>query len=77
MRGWIEEVDGHHRVTWKWFRTITRVLVRRNFLGSTRQRAEDDGATPGTGYGPNRPYGAYGPSRPTPPRVYSYGRGVR
>jgi hypothetical protein len=80
MRGWIEEVDGHYRVTWKWYRTITRVLVRRNFLGSTRQRAEDDGATPGAGYGPNRAYqsyGTYGPSRPAPPRAYSYRRGVR
>ena len=42
MRGWTEEVGGHFRVTSKWFRTVTRVLSRQNYLSSTRQR-EDAG----------------------------------
>jgi hypothetical protein len=32
QQGWIEEVDGRYRLSWDWYRTITRVLVRRNFL---------------------------------------------
>jgi hypothetical protein len=32
QRGWIEDVDGRYRLTWAWYRTITRVLVRQNFL---------------------------------------------
>ncbi len=32
-RGWIEEVDGHFRITWRWFRPITRVLSRQNLIG--------------------------------------------
>ena len=32
QQDWIEEVDGRYRLTWDWYRTITRVLVRRNFL---------------------------------------------
>ena len=32
QQGWVEEVDGRYRLSWDWYRTITRVLVRRNFL---------------------------------------------
>jgi hypothetical protein len=32
QQGWIEEVDSRYRLSWDWYRTITRVLVRRNFL---------------------------------------------
>jgi hypothetical protein len=32
QQGWVEEVDGRYRLTWDWYRTITRVLVRKNFL---------------------------------------------
>jgi hypothetical protein len=32
QQGWIKEVDGRYRLSWDWYRTITRVLVRRNFL---------------------------------------------
>jgi hypothetical protein len=31
-RGWIDEVDGRYRLTWKWFRSVTRVLSRQNLL---------------------------------------------
>jgi hypothetical protein len=30
--GWIEESDGYYKVTWRWFRTINRVLTRQNLL---------------------------------------------
>ncbi len=29
---WIEYVDGRYRLSWKWFRTVTRVLARQNLL---------------------------------------------
>ncbi len=32
-RGWIEEADGYHRISWRWFRPITRVLSRQNLIG--------------------------------------------
>jgi hypothetical protein len=32
QRGWIEEINGRYRLTWKWFRGITRVLSRQNLL---------------------------------------------
>ncbi len=32
VRGWVEEVDGRYRLSWTWFRPITRVLERRNLL---------------------------------------------
>ena len=32
FRGWIEEIDGYYQITWQWFRTINRVLVRQNLL---------------------------------------------
>ncbi len=30
--GWIDYLDGRYRLSWKWFRTITRVLARQNLL---------------------------------------------
>lgn len=36
-RGYLEEVDGHLRIRWKWFRTITRFLLRRHLLSSPYQ----------------------------------------
>jgi len=30
--GWIEEVDGYYQITWQWFRTINRVLIRQNLI---------------------------------------------
>jgi hypothetical protein len=30
--GWAEEVLGHYRLTWRWYRTITRVLTRQGLL---------------------------------------------
>lgn len=32
QRGWIEELDGRYRMSWSWWRAITRVLVRKNLL---------------------------------------------
>jgi hypothetical protein len=32
IRGWIEEIDGTYRITWRWFKTINRVLARQNLL---------------------------------------------
>jgi hypothetical protein len=32
LRGWVEETDGHYQITWRWFRTINRILVRQNLL---------------------------------------------
>jgi hypothetical protein len=32
QRGWIEEINGRYRLTWKWFRSITLVLSRQNLL---------------------------------------------
>ncbi len=32
IRGWIEEIDGYYRITWRWFRAINRVLARQNLL---------------------------------------------
>ncbi len=32
QESWIERVDDHYRITWAWFRTITRVLARQNLL---------------------------------------------
>ena len=29
---WIEDLNGFYRITWKWFRPITRVLARQNLL---------------------------------------------
>ena len=34
-RGWLESEDGRFRITWKWFRSITRVLARKNLLVRT------------------------------------------
>jgi hypothetical protein len=31
-RGWVELVNGRYRLSWKWFRSITRVLARQNLL---------------------------------------------
>lgn len=31
-REWVEIADGWYRLTWKWFRSITRVLARQNLL---------------------------------------------
>jgi len=31
-REWVELTDGWYRLSWKWFRTITRVLARQNLL---------------------------------------------
>jgi hypothetical protein len=46
MRGLLEENHGRYRIAWKWYRTITRVLKRRNMLGAARQRKEADVAAP-------------------------------
>jgi hypothetical protein len=32
LSGWIEETDGRYRLSWTWFRSITRVLARQNLL---------------------------------------------
>jgi len=32
QQGWVEEVYDHYQITWDWYRTIKRVLVRRNLL---------------------------------------------
>jgi DNA-binding IclR family transcriptional regulator len=32
FRGWIEETGGYYQITWRWFRTINRVLSRQNLL---------------------------------------------
>ena len=32
LRGWIEETEGRYRLSWTWFRSITRVLTRQNLL---------------------------------------------
>jgi hypothetical protein len=32
FRGWIEETDGYYQITWRWFRTINRVLIRQNLI---------------------------------------------
>ena len=34
-RGWLESQNGRFRLTWKWFRRITRVLARKNLLVRT------------------------------------------
>jgi len=31
-RGWIESVNGYYRITWRWYRAVTRVLIRQNLL---------------------------------------------
>jgi hypothetical protein len=35
QHGWIEEINGRYRLTWKWFRSITLVLSRQNLLPRT------------------------------------------
>jgi len=32
LHGWIEEQEGRYRITWSWWRAITRVLARKNLL---------------------------------------------
>ena len=32
LRGWIEKIGDHYRLSWRWFRTINRVLARQNLL---------------------------------------------
>jgi len=32
QNGWIEPVEGGHRIEWSWFRPIARALVRRNLM---------------------------------------------
>jgi hypothetical protein len=39
MRGWLEQEDGGYRLSWTWFRTITRVLARQNLLAGVTQEA--------------------------------------
>lgn len=31
-RGWIESVDGYFRITWNWYRPVTRMLIRQNLI---------------------------------------------
>ena len=31
-RGWIEEANGFYRLSWLWYRTVTRILGRQNLL---------------------------------------------
>jgi len=35
VNGWIKPVNGRYCLTWKWFRSITRVLARKNLLVRT------------------------------------------
>lgn len=37
--GWVEHQDGLYRLTWPWFRTITRILARKNLLAGVREEA--------------------------------------
>ena len=37
--GWVTEEEGAYTLTWRWFRTITRVLSRQNLLAGVRQSA--------------------------------------
>jgi len=30
--GWIEKINDHYRVTWRWYRTITKALTYKNML---------------------------------------------
>ena len=32
IRGWIEDIDGYYRISWRWYRAIIRVLARQNLL---------------------------------------------
>jgi hypothetical protein len=32
QEGWVEEVYDHYQITWDWYRTIKRVLIRRNLI---------------------------------------------
>lgn len=32
QEGWVEEVHDYYQITWDWYRTIKRVLVRRNLI---------------------------------------------
>jgi hypothetical protein len=32
QQGWVEEVYDHYQITWDWYRTIKRVLIRRNLI---------------------------------------------
>ncbi|MGK0498580.1 MAG: hypothetical protein ACJAYG_000211 [Oceanicoccus sp.] len=37
MAGWVEHRNGLYRITWPWFRTITRILSRKNLLAGVRE----------------------------------------
>ncbi len=39
LAGWVEHQDGLYRISWPWFRTITRVLSRKNLLAGVREEA--------------------------------------
>jgi len=39
LRGWVEERNGHYRLSWPWFRIITQMLGRQNLLAGVRQEA--------------------------------------
>ncbi|ARN75745.1 AAA family ATPase [Oceanicoccus sagamiensis] len=39
LAGWVEHQDGLYRITWPWFRTITRILARKNLLAGVREEA--------------------------------------
>lgn len=32
QEGWVEEIYEHYQVTWDWYRTVKRVLIRRNLI---------------------------------------------
>lgn len=63
MRGLIEENHGRYRISWKWYRMVTRVLARRNMLGSARQRKESAEAQPDQRRARPQHYVAIGPQR--------------
>jgi len=32
QEGWVEEIYDHYQITWDWYRTVKRVLIRRNLI---------------------------------------------
>jgi hypothetical protein len=48
MRGWVEPRDSRHRVAWDWYRSVTRVLARKNLIASTELKAETAEQSGGT-----------------------------
>ena len=38
-RNWVEKIDDRYRISWPWFRIITRILARKNLLAGVRQES--------------------------------------